>query len=172
MPILTLLLGSGGTLATVNRTATLQWRRDRANWELERAAARDDRRAEFELETLLAVQESMTVLARGHAREAIAIRAHLRAGGAPNAYRDSDELSETVRLANGELSKLKARVLDDDVREAIDRFHATGDFLVITTEAAVIAEMERNSATFQAAQEAVGTAIRRMHRGLQAGMTT
>jgi hypothetical protein len=80
---------------------------------------------------------------------------HLRAGHPGETYRDDDELSESTRQAHLELTKLRARILDGEVRTAVQEFQAVSDFVPV-----------RDLATAtRTADEAAPATLRRCLRG-------
>jgi hypothetical protein len=163
-PIGTLFAGALVPLVTVERTARLQWQRERAKWALERAADHADRRAEFERETLLSLQDVLSIAARCNARQYINATHHFRAGGTLQTLRDPDDLDEAGRLAHVELLKLRGRLFDPAVRDCVNAFHeATAEMTLVADQAAADAAAASALAAYTEAQGRIGAAITRLY---------
>lgn len=160
------------TLSASYLGAYLQTRRERDARNDEREATKDDRRDKFEIETLLATQDAVADLARSVSKMVTRQVMHLRSGLPPEMYRDPPEEDEATRANSAQLTKLKARILDDKVRQAIGEFHwGTNTPAFIHTEDEATQAFEKIHHGLTASNQAIHVALRRLYgeTGGQAG---
>jgi hypothetical protein len=147
--------GGGLTLAESERAARHQSHSDRERRTEERKAVEVEKRSEFELETLLAVQAPIVSVARFATQRLFRDIMHFRAGGTVQDLPvDTLEHAEAHRLANAQLSMLSARILDAHVASAVRTFHVAAARLADVTSAAVADQrMDAINSTATSAQE-------------------
>jgi hypothetical protein len=168
-----LLIGAAVPLLSADLTARRQLEREREHRTSEREAATLARRDAFQRETLLELQEVLAKLGR-HANEAwLSDLGYFKRGRMPGFI--SDELNRGIDDCNRDMTRLKVRVLDDHIREMVQRFHDQSTRLLFrprlvyrdTEEAgAAIDDGEERSSelsgTFTEVNELIGTALRRL----------
>lgn len=165
VPALALGAGVVGTWAASGWRERSTGRREEAARDAERQVARDA----FQRETLLELQEAMLALIRSAAlvrlKRVIVYRDTGRYGRDP----DGEELSQSNLDANGRVSRLQQRVLDDDLRAHIRRVHEMCSRLIELPapeldDADLARETQRTSIelahAFRALEEHIGRVLR------------
>lgn len=119
IPVLTFIAGLVGA-------GVLEWRRDRRQATLaraaaDRAAAKEDARyaREFERDTLLAVEDALNDLGRVSAELNYEVCSWVLDDKPLAGFAPSDALSEQERLANLELNRLRGRLRREELHEAL-----------------------------------------------------
>jgi hypothetical protein len=164
LPLVTFGLGFAGSLAIEERRDRRLATREADARTAERAVTREERRDEFQRDTLLMLQDVIGDLAR------VTTRVHLndcrqRSEGAQwrNA-RVGAELNEESRLTNIALSKLRERVIDDELRGLVSTFHnATTVVLISPSEQEAVCAFNTMSDGAEQAQKRLGELLRALY---------
>jgi hypothetical protein len=171
--VVALLIGAAVPLLSADLTARRQLEREREHRATEREAATQARRDAFQRETLIEIQDVLGKLGR-YVNDAWGSDwGYFKEGRAPG--RISDELSRAIDDCNRDLTRLKVRVLDDRIREMVQRFHDQSTGLLFRprllyrsagdAEAAILDGEARTielSGTFTEVNELIGVALRRL----------
>jgi hypothetical protein len=178
-----LVLSSAGvTLGAVELTQRRESRRERdaraeerraaiADRQAERAAIAADRRAAFEQDTLLALQDALAILGRVDGEWHYRTTAYYRKQeGHPLAYEpEPPTLSKAERDqreldANRTVRALRVRVLDVRVRQAVERYHARSSASALVNS---VEDVERSQAAclaaYDDAMEEIGRRLRELY---------
>jgi hypothetical protein len=171
-----LLIGGGLTLGGSERAARHQTRRERAQWaaqrraasedrRTERTAVKEDRRAAFELENLLALQDALAIEATASGSLFARYIDHVHAGGSPNT--SPLELlvqTEGDSSVRPELVKLTARILDADVLRRVKAFRkAAVRAQVSQSMDEAEQDLEALREAYDAVNDAIAVALQRLH---------
>jgi hypothetical protein len=170
-PTVTLIIGIVGTLVVERLRDGRQEKRETEAREAVRQLAIDDRRENFEIDTLQATYDAMHVLARAAYRyhfldRTVALKLKIDYASRQIAGVDNEaELGEALRLANMVLSSKSAMTLDPALRDQIRlAANATND-VSRGPKSVELADTEMDAAQMQlsAAQDAVATRIRAIY---------
>ncbi len=168
LPLLSLLLGIGGTLSVEALRQRGTRRRDEATSQNARELAVLDRREVFEIESLKAAYDALGRLTRAATRQHFLDRAAAkvsdslygshRVANVPGAL----EVDEELRLANGETAWTVAMILDDDLREKGKTAHAAFSALPWEQKTVEQADIDWNKAglAMNDAQKAIARRVR------------
>lgn len=162
-PVLTLI---GGYLLK-SLSDLLEHRRIRAREREAREASRRDQREErrttFQRQILLDLQEAVNDLARATGAANVQdVRAY-RLTGEWQEQPLSEELSENFRLASRRTAILKSRVLDDLVRELVQRFKdSCGAAAFSASREAADSTLNVMASVFEELNERIGLLLRQM----------
>jgi len=126
LPVLTSLIGLVGVVVGYWSAGLNDARRDRRAHEREREArasdansAREARRHEFQLETLLELEDALQLMTRLTGRAVHFDHMQARRGQYTQL---PEQWSEEMHNNGVDVRRLTARVLEDDVRDAVPRF--------------------------------------------------
>lgn len=162
LPLLTLVVGYAGSLYTEERRDE----RTRARESNARAETRqerlNDRRDEFQRETLLALQGAMSQLARAAGEAHVANRVSAHANGSW-AARDllGEELNQREMIAFRDANTLRVRVADDQTRDLVDTMSRHAAFAPLAgTEGEAADAMTAMGEAFDAANGRIGELLR------------
>ncbi|HSW94972.1 MAG TPA: hypothetical protein VLI88_02310 [Patescibacteria group bacterium] len=165
LPLLTLILGYVGSLLTESRRdARLAQREEKARTDA-RALASADRRDEFQRKTLLELQEALMVVARITAEMHSEDRRGFKATGQWTGGLHSEGLDQRGQAANGVLSTIAVRVLDDRLRATVDEFHkaATHAAVIARTREEAVEAMSVMTNSMVRANERIGELLRSLY---------
>lgn len=119
IPVATFVVGQLFAIALEWLRGIFTARREKAARDQARSEAVDDRRADFQRETLLALQASLVEVHRATVRLHMADERTFRATGRWAAGHIGDEEGEQERLLRAQLNLLKERVLDEGLRDLV-----------------------------------------------------
>lgn len=157
--------GIGFVLATIAEWFRAKWQTDREREARELARQRlvDDRRADLQRETLLALQEAMQALVRTIGQIQHANEMEYRGTGRWGNGLLPEDLSDRNLAAGQSVSKLRQRVLDDELRARLEQFLQAAAAIGLTHD-----EAEGQTAFYRVvtAQERVTTRLGEVLRSL------
>jgi hypothetical protein len=152
------LAGLGGAIVTAVITST----RERTLRKEERLAAKEDRRDKYQRDTLLALQEALTDLMRANTQTYLADKRAHRVSGEWHEMALPNDIDEKVRETHRLTTLLTERVLDDEVRDGMNRTKEFASAMVMANEPATAEHL------FVKVQEAAQDTHRRIGKVLRA----
>jgi hypothetical protein len=176
LPVVTFVLGWGGTIFTEAKRDERQLARERSLRIEQRRTAREDRREDFELTTLKQLLGSLDRLGRAMARYDLIDVQISKVSGMYGSNRIPDpdgSISEELRLAYVEMDTFVGLTLDDRIRESARVAGAAMIQLNKGPKTLGEAEVERNEARRLAAiaQMAITDRIRELYVEVDPGIT-
>jgi hypothetical protein len=164
LPIVTLVLGYAGSLATeAVRDKRQESREERAHTR-SRLEVQVDRRADFQRDTLLRLQDALARLARAggaiHSHDVIASRE----AGRWKATLLPDDLSHDVFRATVDTNLMVVRVEDSVLRDLVLQTRNPATLISLaTSEEESVARMDAMAAAFEKANERLGLLLRELY---------
>lgn len=165
LPLVTLVVGYAGSLVTESFRDKRAARREAQARQADRQQKRADRQADFQRETLLALQESLGRYVRGAAQVHHETATASRAAGRWTRVLPAEDVNDALFRAGIDMNTYVVRTLDDQLRETVYALRERVGRLLITAASEAEADQLMDEATdlFTQANERIGELLRTVY---------